>query len=52
MTHDSPDPHGDGTMGSEPSQAIFLGWIAIGLLVLMTAFTLFVVGAAAAHGFS
>jgi hypothetical protein len=52
MTHDSHDPHGDGTMGSEPTQGIFIGWLAVGLLVLMAVFTLAVVGAGATHGFS
>jgi hypothetical protein len=51
MTHDSPDPHGDGTMGSEPSQGIFIGWLAIGLLVLMAVFTAVVIGAGANSGF-
>ena len=47
MTHDSTDPHGDGTMGSKPSQGIFIGWLAIGLLAVMAVFaiTLFVAGA-------
>jgi hypothetical protein len=52
MTHDSPDPHGDGTMGSKPSQGIFIGWLAVGLLVLMAAFTIAVISAGATHGFS
>jgi hypothetical protein len=51
MTHDSPDPHGDGTMGSKPSQGIFIGWLAVGLLVVMAIFTLAVIGAGATHGF-
>ncbi|MDB5540100.1 MAG: hypothetical protein JWQ89_1827 [Devosia sp.] len=51
MTHDSPDPHGDGTMGSEPSQGIFIGWLAVGLFVLMVAFTALVVGSAAIYDF-
>lgn len=49
MTHDSPDPHGDGTMGSTPSQGIFIGWLALGLLILMVVFTVFV-GAGAIIG--
>lgn len=51
MTHDSPDPHGEGTMGSRPSQAIFIGWLAVGLLVLMVLFTMLVIGAGAIYGF-
>lgn len=51
MTHDSPDPHGDGTMGSTPSQGIFIGWLAVGLLVLMAVFTLVVIGSGAVSGF-
>lgn len=52
MTHDSHDPHGDGTMGSEPTQGIFIGWLAVGLLVLMAIFTLAVISAGATHSFS
>jgi hypothetical protein len=52
MTHDSPDPHGDGTMGSKPSQGIFIGWLAVGLLVLMAVFTAVLIGAGVTHGFS
>jgi hypothetical protein len=52
MTHDSPDPHGDGTMGSEPTQGIFIGWLAVGLLVVMAIFTLVVISAGARFGFS
>lgn len=52
MTHDSTDPHGDGTMGSQPSQGIFIGWLAIGLLTLMAVFTIAVIGAGAMYGFS
>jgi hypothetical protein len=51
MTHDSPDPHGDGTMGSTPSQANFLGGLALGLLAFMALFTLTIFISAAAHGF-
>ena len=51
MTHDSHDPHGDGTMGSEPTQGIFIGWLAIGLLVVMAIFTLTVISAGAKYGF-
>lgn len=42
MSHDSPDPHGDGSMGSHPSQANFIGWLAIGLLAAMGVFTILV----------
>ena len=51
MTHDSHDTHGDGTMGSKPTQGIFIGWLAVGLLVLMAVFTLVVIGSGAAGGF-
>jgi len=51
MTHDSHDPHGDGTMGSEPTQGIFIGWLAVGLLVVMAIFTLTVISAGANYGF-
>jgi hypothetical protein len=52
MTHDSHDPHGDGTMGSEPTQGVFIGWLAVGLLVVMAIFTLAVISAGATHSFS
>jgi hypothetical protein len=52
MTHDSPDPHGDGTMGSKPTQGIFIGWLAVGLLVVMAIFTVTVISAGANYGFS
>lgn len=52
MTHDSHDRHGDGTMGSKPTQGIFIGWLAVGLLVLMAIFTLVLFTAGATHGFS
>ncbi|WP_176730310.1 hypothetical protein [Devosia insulae] len=52
MTHDSHDPHGDGTMGSAPTQGIFIGWLAVGLLVVMAIFTLVVIGAGARFDFS
>jgi len=52
MTHDSHDPHGDGTMGSKPTQGIFIGWLAVGLLILMAIFTLTVISAGANYGFS
>lgn len=45
------DPHGDGTMGSTPSQGIFVGGVALGLLVFMALFIVFVLGAAAMTGF-
>ncbi|WP_417309024.1 hypothetical protein [Devosia sp.] len=52
MTYDSPDPHGDGSMGSKPSQAIFVGWMGIGLMAFMAVFTLFILIAAGTSGFS
>ena len=52
MTHDSSDPHGDGTMGSKPSQGIFIGWLAIGLMGVMAVFTLTLFVAAARMGFA
>lgn len=42
MTIGNNDPHGAGSMGSRPSQAIFLGNFALGLLGLMLAFVLLV----------
>ena len=46
MSHD-PDSHAE-----EPKQAIFVGWLAIGLIAVMALFTLLVLGSAAMHGFS
>jgi hypothetical protein len=40
MSDDNSDPHGSGSMGSRPSQAIFLGNFALGLLALMLVFAL------------
>jgi hypothetical protein len=34
-----------------PVQGIFIGWLALGLIVLMAAFTLLVLGSAASQGF-
>ena len=52
MTHDSPDPHGDGTMGETPSQGNFIGGLGLGLLIFMALFTLTILISAATHGFS
>jgi hypothetical protein len=46
------DPHGDGTMGSTPSQGIFIGGLAIGLLAFMALFVVLVFVGAAMTGFS
>ena len=46
------DPHGDGSMGSVPSQGIFMGGLAIGLLVLMALFVVVVFIGASQTGFS
>lgn len=40
------DPHGEGTMGSVPSQGIFIGGLAIGLLAFMLLFAIAVLAAA------
>lgn len=32
------DPHGSGVMGTEPTQGVFIGWMAIGLLAFMLVF--------------
>ena len=44
------DPHGEGTMGSVPSQGIFIGGLAIGLLALMLAFVVFLAAGAMLAG--
>ena len=46
------DPHGDGTMGSTPSQGIFIGNLALGLLALMVLVTAFIFISASISGFS
>lgn len=46
------DSHGDGTMDSTPSQGIFIGGVAIGLLAFMAIFVIFVLAAAAMTGFA
>ena len=45
------DPHGEGTMGSVPSQGIFVGWLAAGLLAFMVLFVVVVFAGAASTGF-
>lgn len=45
------DPHGDGTMGSTPSQGIFIGGLAIALLAFMALFVVLVFAGAAMTGF-
>jgi hypothetical protein len=52
MAAGATDPHGEGTMGSVPSQGIFIGGLAIGLLAFMLLFVAVVFGAAAMNGFS
>jgi hypothetical protein len=46
------DPHGDGTMGSVPSQGIFVGYLALGLLAFMVLVTAFIFISASVNGFS
>jgi hypothetical protein len=46
------DPHGEGSMGSVPSQGIFIGGLAMGLLVFMGLFVVVVFAAAGMNGFS
>ena len=46
------DPHGEGTMGSAPSQGTFLGGLAIGLLAFMALFVIAVFYGASLTGFS
>jgi hypothetical protein len=43
-------PHGSGTMGSEPTQGVFIGWLAIGMLALMAVFTIAVLAGAMMAG--
>lgn len=44
------DPHGSGTMGPHPTQAMFLGGLAVALLILMIAATAFVMLSALTYG--
>ena len=44
------DPHGEGTMGSVPSQGIFIGGLAVGLLAFMLLFALVLLAAATMGG--
>ena len=46
-----PDPHGDGTMGSKPTQGIFIGYLALGLFIFAVLFAAFGILAGATHGF-
>ena len=47
MSHDAHDDHS----AEAPSQGIFIGWLAIGLLCFMGLFTLLVIGSGAIGGF-
>lgn len=47
MSHDAHDNHG----AEAPSQGIFIGWLAIGLLAFAGLFTLLVLISAAVSGF-
>ena len=40
MSHDTTEPHGEGTMGSRPSQGVFIGRLALCLLAVMAVFAL------------
>ena len=51
MAAGAQDPHGEGSMGSVPSQGIFVGGLAIGLLVFMPLFVVVVFIAAGSTGF-
>lgn len=48
MTHDT---HEENSMGSRPSQGIFIGWLALVLIGVIAAFSLFVIGSGALSGF-
>jgi hypothetical protein len=47
---DNTDPHGDGTMGSKPTQGIFIGWLAFGLMIFALLWIGFGLLAGATHG--
>lgn len=51
MAAGAQDPHGEGSMGSVPSQGIFVGGLAIGLLVFMALFVVVVFIAAGSTDF-
>jgi hypothetical protein len=44
------DPHGSGSMGPRPTQAIFVGGLAIALVILMISATAFVMLSAFTYG--
>jgi len=52
MAAGAQDLHGEGSMGSEPSQAIFLGYVALGLLIFMVLFVAMVFIGAGSAGFA
>jgi hypothetical protein len=51
MAAGAQDPHGEGSMGSVPSQGIFVGGVALGLLAFMALFVIVVFAAASMSGF-
>ena len=48
---DNTDPHGTGIMGEKPSQGIFIGYLALGLLVFALLVAVIGISAGAMHGF-
>lgn len=48
--NNSANSHGAGEDVIDPAGP-FLGWLSIGLLILMAVFSLVVIGAGASHGF-
>ncbi|MDC9822599.1 hypothetical protein PRN20_02535 [Devosia sp. ZB163] len=52
MSHDSTDGLGSSPSDGDIGQAIFLGWLAAGLLGFIAVFTVAVLVIAAMHGFS
>ncbi len=52
MAAGAQDPHGEGSMGSVPSQGIFVGGVAVGLIIFMALFVAVVFIAAGSAGFA
>lgn len=42
MTNDVENQHGSGTMGSKPSQGVFLGFLGLGLIAFSVLSAIFV----------
>lgn len=48
---DNTDPHGDAVVRETPSQGVFIGYLALGLLIFAVLVAAFGLVAGATHGF-